>query len=93
MFVGLLSMLQSASKELGIENLTKSDEQVLCVLWELAHDDNVKVNYEKFLAVSEELDFKISRAQFYKSIRLFEKKNIITKIGSERSHTYKIAAI
>ena len=92
-FLGLLSMLYSASKELGLENLTKSDEQVLFVLWELFKKEKppLKISYDSFLKASEGLGLVVSRAQFYKSLKSLEEQKIILRVGSDRSQTYDIS--
>ena len=91
-FLGLLSVLHSAAKELGIEGLTKSDEQVLFVLWELSnnHHREFQLTYSAFEKKAKELDIGVSRAQFFRSLKTLESNNLISKVGSERSKTYKI---
>ena len=91
-FLSLLSVLHSAAKELGIDGLTKSDEQVLFVLWEFSDNDDkeFQLTYSAFEKKASKLNISVSRAQFFRSLKILESHGLISKIGSERSRTYKI---
>lgn len=91
-FLSLLSVLHSAARELGLDGLTKSDEQVLFVLWELSdnNDEEFQLTYDAFQLKAEQFGISISRAQFFRSLKILESNGLISKSGSERSKTYKI---
>jgi DNA-binding IscR family transcriptional regulator len=91
-YLKLLSLLDSASKELGLDSLTESDRAVLRVLWEMAQKQGgeIELTYSDFLALQAESD-NLSRAQYYKSLAALERHGLIKKVGGARSGRYAFA--
>ena len=93
MFVGILKLAHSAAQELGLENLTQTDRNVLLYLWEEMEKKGhrnmeFKVTFEYFVKNYEKDGFKISKAQFYKSLNRLIESNYLDRIGTERSAIY-----
>ena len=71
----LYDLIQSAEKELGLKGITEND--------------NVKITYKQIKENLSTKDNNISRAQFFKSLSTLINKKIISKIGLERSSSFK----
>ena len=90
-FMGLLKLISSAEEELGLENLTQKDRQVLQVFW--SHKDasgEIDMTYETFC--QRQGHSKTSRAQYFKSIQKLVESEMIQRLGSARSHKFKFLA-
>ena len=93
MFVGILKLADSAAQELGLRNLTPTDKTVLLSLWEVMEksgDQNkqFKITFDEFVKSYAQDDFKISKAQFYKSLNRLIESNYLERIGTVRSSLY-----
>ena len=94
MFVGILKLADSAAQELGLGELTPTDKAVLMSLWEAMEESDpetkqFKINFESFIEKYGHDDFKISKAQFYKSINRLIEANYLKRTGSLRSSLYE----
>ena len=93
-YLGLLKMTNDAADEAGLAGLTNSDRDVLLLVWDQYADGVVKkeIACDAILKEAAKLGKKISKAQFYKSMKTFEKLNIVERIDSPRSQTYMFKA-
>lgn len=83
----MLKLLNDTATELGFQNLTINDKIVLTCLYRAYSEDEFSLKYNEFTRISEYS--KLSKSQFYNSIKKLVSLNILEKIGSSRSHTYK----
>ena len=93
MFVGILKLADSAAQELGLKNLTPTDKTVLLFLWEVMEksghqNKQFKITFDEFVKNCAQDDFKISKAQFYKSLNRLIETNYLERIGTVRSAVY-----
>ena len=93
MFVGILKLADSAAQELGLRNLTPTDKTVLLSLWEVMEksghqNKQFKITFDDFVEIYAQDDFKISKAQFYKSLNRLIETNYLERIGTVRSAVY-----
>ena len=90
-YLSLIRQLKNTAKKLNLEDLTGSDRIVLLLLYETRNRDSgiVVARYEDFLEIDPTVANNISRAQFYKSIKIAINKGIIESIGSARSAEYQ----
>ena len=74
-------------KNWGFQGMTNADREIILHIWKTSG-----YGREEYLASYDDLPehADMSRAQFYKSIRKLVSFDIIIKIGSERSGTYKL---
>lgn len=93
-YLGLIKLIDSTSRELGLDALTDSDRQVLNMLWEVADQNTARasLSYESFLETALARDIKVSRSQFFKSLKKLEDVQLIERIEGPRSSTYKLRA-
>jgi len=92
-FVDLIKLMDDSASALGLTELTDTDRQTLVVLWDSceAGEWTTEINYKSFKAkLASKFNRTISRAQFYKSIKVLENCGTIRRIGSERSQTYEL---
>jgi hypothetical protein len=91
-YVGLIKMLNQAEVELDIADLTESDRNVLLLLWESSHPNTLEVyaNYESYTVLAAKMNMKISRPQFFKSLRRLVEFELIKRIGSPRSGHFQL---
>ena len=86
----LYDLIQSAEKELGLSGLTEKDKLVLKqVIKSIDSNNNVKITYKQMKEKLSKNKDDISRAQFFKSISTLIDKKIISKIGLNRSSSFK----
>jgi DNA-binding MarR family transcriptional regulator len=93
-YLGLIKLIDSTSKELGLDSLTDSDRQVLNMLWEVADQNSAKasLSYEVFLDSAIAKGIKVSRSQFFKSLKKLEDVELIKRVEGPRSSTYQLKA-
>ena len=86
-YLSLLELTSDAAEELGLSGMTNADREIILHIWKTSG-----YGRDEYLALYEDLPehADMSRAQFYKSIRKLVSMNMITKVGSERSGTYKL---
>ena len=94
LYLGLLKMTSDAADEAGLSGLTNADRDVLLLVWEQYADGAVEkeIQCDAILEQAAELGKKISKAQFYKSMKTFEKLDIVERVNSPRSQTYVFKA-
>ena len=93
-YLGLIKLIDSTSKELGLDSLTDSDRQVLNMLWEVADQNSAKasLSYEVFSDSAIAKGIKVSRSQFFKSLKKLEDVELIKRVEGLRSSTYQLKA-
>lgn len=93
-FLGLLKMTSDAAEEVGLEGLTNADRDVLLLVWEQYADGATEkeIQCDAILEQAAAMGKKISKAQFYKSMKILENFNIIKRVNSPRSQTYMFMA-
>ena len=86
-YLSLLDLSSAAAEELGLSGMTNADRAIIMHIWKTSG-----YGREEYLASYDDLPehADMSRAQFYKSIRKLVSFDIIIKVGSERSGTYKL---
>ena len=86
-YLSLLELTSDVAEELGLSGMTNADREIILHIWKTSG-----YGRDEYLALYEDLPehADMSRAQFYKSIRKLVSMNMITKVGSERSGTYKL---
>ena len=89
-FLGLVSMVDAAADSLGLSELTYSDRLVLISLWDKADKTSgeVRLPFEEFAEAVNQDEVRVSRSQFFKSIKLLLDKGVIKRIGGVRDSTY-----
>jgi len=94
LYANLLRLLLDSEEELGISGLTESDRQVLLSVVEISkssRDSNCvfKLKYESVISsfTDKGID-RISKTQFFRSIKKLESLQLIRKVGGERSSNY-----
>ena len=93
MFIGILRLADSAARELGLRNLTSTDKAVLLSLWAVMEksgckNKQFKITFDDFVENYAHDDFKISKAQFYKSLNRLIETNYLERKGTVRSAVY-----
>lgn len=93
-YLGLLKMTSDAADEAGLSGLTNADRDVLLLVWEQYADGATEkeIQCDTILEQAAILGKKISKAQFYKSMKTFENLNIVQRVNSPRSQTYMFMA-
>lgn len=93
-YLGLLKMTIDAADEAGLSGLTNADRDVLLLVWEQYADGATEkeIQCDAILEQAAVLGKKISKAQFYKSMKTFERLNIVQRVNSPRSQTYMFMA-
>lgn len=93
-YLGLIKLIDSTSRELGLDSLTDSDRQVLNMLWEVADQNTAKaaLSYESFVETAQLRDINVSRSQFFKSLKKLEDVQLIKRVEGPRSSTYQLRA-
>ena len=93
-YLGLLKMTSDAADEAGLSGLTNADRDVLLLVWEQYADGATEkeIACDVILEQAAALGKKISKAQFYKSMKTFEHLNIVERVNSPRSQTYMFKA-
>ena len=87
-FMGLFTLISSAEEELGINNLSNKDKQVLKAFWDCRDSNNgIDITYDQFSQLIG--TNAISRSQYFKSIQNLIDAKLICKVGSVRSHKFK----
>lgn len=89
-FSKLIRVLWDATKELKLQSLTESDLLIYMLFVESAIDGQVTMTFARFMDLCQVEGIKISKAQYYKSIRTLESAKLLQRISSERSHRYAI---
>lgn len=92
-FVDLIKLMDDSASALGLNELSDIDRQTLVVLWDSceAGERTTEIDYSAFKAMLlSKFNRTISRAQFYKSLKVLENHGTIRRIGSERSQTYEL---
>ena len=94
LYLGLLKMTSDAADEAGLTGLTNADKDVLLLVWDHYADGATEkeITCDAILKEAALLGKKISKAQFYKSIKTFEKLGIVERVNSPRSQTYMFKA-
>ena len=87
-------MTSDAADEAGLSGLTNADRDVLLLVWEQYADGATEkeIQCDSILEQAAILGKKISKAQFYKSMKTFENLNIVQRVNSPRSQTYMFMA-
>ena len=93
-YLGLIKLIDSTSRELGLDSLTESDRQVLNMLWEVADQNTARssLSYETFAEMIDRKGIVVSRSQFFKSLKKLEDVALIKRIDGPRSSTYQLKA-
>ena len=93
-YLGLLKMTSDAADEAGLSGLTNADRDILLLVWEQYADGATEkeIQCDVILEQAATLGKKISKAQFYKSMKTFENLNIVQRVNSPRSQTYMFMA-
>lgn len=91
--MNLLNMTNQAAEELNLADLTNSDKELLLLIWQMSSHgkEDVIATYDEVISVSGKKDDFMSKSQFYKSINALLRNDILLKIGSERSKTYRLS--
>ncbi len=91
-YLGLLKMTSDAADEAGLSGLTNADRDVLLLVWEQYADGATEkeIQCDAILEQAAIMGKKISKAQFYKSMKTFERLNIVQRVYSPRSQTYML---
>lgn len=86
-YLSLLDLSSAAAAELGISGMTNADREIILHIWKTSG-----YGRDVYLASYDDLPdhAEMSRAQFYKSIRKLVSLDMIIKVGSERSGTYRL---
>ena len=89
-YLGLIRLVDDAAGSLGLAELTYSDRIVLIALWDKADKATgvVKLSFEEFEEVVNKDEIRVSRSQFFKSVKLLLDKGVIKRVGGVRDSSY-----
>jgi len=92
-FIELTKLMNESAQILGLEELSVNDRETLVILWDSCKPGEweTELDYETFSELLlEKFDRTMSRAQYYKSLRILENQGALRRVGSERSQTYQL---
>ncbi len=91
-YLALLKLVDDASKSIGLSHLTSSDKHLLLSLSSFADKSNEAhgFTYEVYCGLVG-ADVAVSRAQFFKSLKILLASKAISKLGLQRSASYLIS--
>ena len=88
-YIAMLKLAQDTSVELGLDGLSKTDQLILTTLYDNFSGEEFSITYFECLKLLNNSN--LSKTQFYKSMERLIEDNIIEKLGTQRSHTYKFS--
>lgn len=96
-YANLLKLLFDSEKELGLTGLTECDRVILLAVIELSKTNGneqprsvFKIRHDEVVSsISCQGGAVMSKTQFFKSLKKFERLGVIQKVGSERSSDYQ----
>lgn len=89
-YLGLIRLVDDAAGSLGLTELTYSDRIVLISLWDKADKTSgeVRLSFEEFAESVNQDEIRVSRSQFFKSVKLLLDKGVIKRVGGVRDSSY-----
>ena len=87
-YFNVVNLLLHAEKNMGLDSMTESDREILLSMWNKSNNgkSDLKITYED---LPNEDQINVSRAQFYKTLRKATDLQILERIGTPRSATYR----
>ena len=91
-YLALLRLVDDASRDMGLQRLTPADKHILLSLGAFVDKAGTahRFTYARYCDLVE-VEARVSRAQFFKSLDALLDMKLVTKLGSARSSTYALA--